>query len=203
MKQNNGDYIVLLHGLGRTSRSMKKLEKVLNKDGYQPININYPTRNDKIEDIVEKYLKTELKEKCLDRNRKINFITHSMGGILVRYFLASNKLDNLGKVIMLAPPNKGSETANKWANRKIGKYILGPAISQLTSFKNSFVNNLPKPSYELGIIAGKYDGKVSIEKTQLEGAKDFLIVPRFHTFIMNANEVTAAIELFLKKGSFK
>ena len=116
--QNNGDYVVLLHGLGRTSLSMQKIGVKLAKNGYKVININYPSRSDSIENLVNNNLKKELLEKCTDESKKINFVSHSMGGIMVRYLLTNDNTLNVGKIVMLVPPNQGSELANKWSNTK-------------------------------------------------------------------------------------
>lgn len=193
------DYVVLLHGFLRTAKSMRKIEKALSNEGYEVINLDYPWRKETIKKIADNYLKKALQEKCPDKNRKIHFITHSMGGIIVRYFLANNKVKNLGRVVMLAPPNKGSKWADFFSAVPILGKILGPALKQLTTNKKSLPNTLPLPNYELCIIAGKYDKKVPIESAKLKNTKSFLVVPRMHTYIMNADEVVNAAVQFLKK----
>lgn len=200
--ENNGDYVVLLHGLGRSSLSMQKIGIYLSKKGYKIINMNYPSRSDNIENLVEYYLKKELKDKYTDRTKKINFVTHSMGGIMVRYFLANNEMENLGRVVMLAPPNKGSEKVDDLRNSNIMNFIMGPAVKEMATDKSSFVNRLSFPEYEVGIIAGEYDKKVSVEKTKLENMKDFFVVKESHTFIMRSGEVIDAVECFLEFGRF-
>ena len=199
---NTKDYVVLLHGFWRTSKSMKKLEKVLSKEGYIVINLDYPSRKEKIENLSNNYLKKVLLDKCTDKNKKIHFVTHSMGGIIVRYFLTKNKLKNIGRVVMLAPPNKGSKLADFLTKSSLMNYTLGPALKQLKTDKKSLPQKIPLPKYEVGIIASKYDEKVSVENTKLKNMKDFLLVPSTHTYIMNSGKVVKAIQSFLKKGKF-
>ncbi|MBP9732402.1 MAG: alpha/beta fold hydrolase [Candidatus Magasanikbacteria bacterium] len=200
---NDGEYVVLLHGLGRTSLSMQRMGVHLAGEGYRVVNINYPGRTDSIENLVEKYVKPELEENYTDRNKKINFVTHSMGGIMARYFLAHNELEGMHRLVMLAPPNKGSNTADKWLGSKLVARIMGPALEELSTDNESLVNTLPVPHYEVGVIAGEYDEKVSVERTQLDNVQDFFIVPAEHTWIMNAPEVLGAVALFLSEGKFK
>ncbi len=196
------DYVILVHGFWRSARSMKKLEKELSVVGYEVVNIDYPSREKTIESISDGYLKNTLKEKCPDKKRKINFVTHSMGGIIVRHFLANNKLLNLGRVVMLAPPNNGSKMADVFSKFEVVNKVLGPALKQLTSSKKSPPKAIVKPDYEVGIIAGKFDGKVSLKSTKLDGMKDFLVVPSAHSFIMDWDEVVAAVKNFIEKGRF-
>ena len=199
---NKKDYIVLLHGYWRTTNSMNTLEKALTKDGYEVVNIGYPSQKETIESISNNYLKKNLLEKCTDKKRKINFVTHSMGGLIVRHFLAENKLPNLGRVVMLAPPNKGSRMANVFSKIEIANQILGPALKQLTTYKTSPPKSISQPGYEVGIIAGKFDGKVSVKSTKLDGMKDFLVVPSAHSFIMEWDDVIEAVKHFIKNGKF-
>ena len=196
------DYVVLLHGLWRTSRSMKSLEKALTKDGYEVVNIDYPSRKDTIENIANNYLKKIITEKCPDKKRKINFVTHSMGGIIVRYFLLENKLPNLGRVVMLAPPNKGSRMADVFSKIKIANHVLGPALKQMTTHEKSLPKIMANPDYEVGIIAGKFDEKVSVKATKLDNMKDFLVVPLSHSFIMDWGKTILAVINFIKNGKF-
>lgn len=198
----NKDYVVLLHGFWRSSKSMTKLADALIQAGFEVVNVDYPSKDETIESLSSGHLKSILNEKCTDSKRKINFVTHSMGGIIVRHFLANNKLKNLGRVVMLAPPNNGSKMADVFSKFEIVNLVLGPALKQLSTSKKSLTKTLPRPDYELGIIAGKLDGKVSAKSARLDGMKDFLMVPSAHSFIMDWDEVILATIKFLRKGKF-
>lgn len=200
--ENEGEYVVLLHGLGRTSLSMQKLAVSLSKNGYRVINISYPSRSDTVENLVKNNLAIELDKKYIDKNKKINFVTHSMGAAMIRYYLVTYTVENLNRVVMLAPPNSGGEAADRWVNNRIVNFLMGPALAEMTTDQFSFVNKLPAPNYEVGIIAGKYDKKVSLERAKLEGMKDFLAVERGHTWIMRDSAVAAAVVKFLNNGHF-
>lgn len=196
------DYVVLVHGLARTTRSMTKIKSHLSKKGYEVVDFNYPSTTKKIEDIAEQDLKKFLQEKCTNKKLRIHFITHSMGGIVVRFFLNNNKLENLGRIIMLAPPNQGSLQADVFSHSRIVNTVLGPALKQLKSGEEAWRASLNDIDAEIGIIAGKYDAKVFVEQTKLKNMKDFLILPKFHTFITRGRRVNSAIENFLEKGKF-
>lgn len=199
--KKNSDYAVLLHGFWRSARSMKKLAQKLTKSGFIVININYPSSKFPIEELVNKHIKPQILSSCTDPSKKIHFITHSMGGLLVRYLLAKNKIPNLAKVVMLAPPNQGSKLADFFSKFQITKTILGPAISQMHT-TTGITKQLPKPDYPIGIIAGKYDAKVPIKNSQITNMSDFLIVPKTHAFIMNSPKVFTAIINFLEHQKF-
>lgn len=208
--------VVLLHGLSRTEKSLIKLEKYLKKHGYFVVNTGYPSRMKSIQELSITTIPTAIKL-CVSHNaRKIHFVTHSMGGILVRYYLEHNEMPRLGRVVMLSPPNKGSEIVDKLGDTRIFKWINGPAGGQLGTDKNSLPRSLGIPNYEVGIITGdktinpilsllipgKDDGKVSIENAKLTGMKDFLIVPKTHPCIMNDDKVLQQVEAFIKNGVF-
>lgn len=203
MEMKPNDYVVLVHGLGRSAKSMRKAAHVLSEKGYETVNLNYPSRSDTIENLSEKYLKEAIEQTCTDIRKKIHFVTHSMGGMMVRYHLSKNRVQNLGRLVMLAPPNKGSKYADTYSKYRISPFIFGRALRQMTGEKNSMPNTLPEPTYEIGVIAGLNDGKVTIEQTKLEGMADFLVVPETHTFIMNSDEVIEATHNFFQKGKFK
>ena len=200
---------ILLHGLGRTKHSMSKIEKNL-KEEYDVYNIGYASLKYKIEELVEKYL-TKTVDELNEKNQKINFVTHSMGGILVRYLFKNYKINNPGRVVMLAPPNKGSELANRFYK------IHGPACTQIMRDRNSFVNKLGDINFECGIIAGgrnyyffldKYfkgkinDGIVAEDSARIDGQKAFKKKKKGHTLMMYSDEVITKVEKFLKNGKF-
>lgn len=148
-------------------------------------------------------MKKEIANKYTDKTEKINFVTHSMGGIVVRYFLANNNLENINRIVMFAPPNKGSDLADKWSSFKLINYIMGPALKEMATDQNSLVNTISDLNYEIGIIAGERDEKVSLEKTKLNEMTDFIVFPNEHTWIINNNKAIEATLNFLTEGKFK
>ena len=139
-----------------------------------------------------------------------------MGGILIRYYLANNEIDDLGRVVMLSPPNQGSELVDLWSDWPGYELINGPAGYQLGTGEESVPLQLGAANFEVGIITGKNttnplfsilipgddDGKVSVASARLEGMKDFLVVPEAHSFIMRDDEVIEQSAHFLEHGHF-
>ncbi len=93
-EDTSGDYVVLIHGLGRTSGSFKKMKKYLEKMNFQVLNINYPSRDYQIQSLSNLYVKDKIEKFCIDESKKINYVTHSLGGIILRYYLNSNPDDD-------------------------------------------------------------------------------------------------------------
>ena len=214
--------VILLHGLARTSVSMQALAKSLKRAGYHIINHSYASRSDSVEKLAERELLLAIK-KCPADIKKIHFVTHSMGGILLRQFLQERPIKKIVRTIMLGPPNQGSEIVDKLGNLQLFKYFNGPAGLQLGTSANLNADGLPEslgvwPDHagELGIIAGRYsvnfylstlipgpdDGKVSVESTKLEGMKDHLVMPVTHTFMMRNRHVIKQVKTFLSAGEF-
>jgi pimeloyl-ACP methyl ester carboxylesterase len=206
--------VVLLHGLGRSDRSMRPLERHVSGAGFQVRNLRYPSTDLSPEELVA-HLHAELSTCCSDASR-VHFVTHSLGGILVRAYLADHPLANLGRVVMLAPPNHGSELADLVSDSKLVRLALGPTAQQLGTGPGSLPNRLPAPTFELGIIAGtrsvnpisglllpgESDGTVSVESTRLPGMADFITVPASHTFIMKSDATASHVVEFLRHGHF-
>lgn len=207
--------VVLLHGLCRTDRSMRKMEAALKADGYSVINVNYPSRSATVEELTAEVFQGL--EKKVPRSGKIHFVTHSMGGILLKNYLQDHKIPNLGKTVMLAPPTRGSEVPDKLGRLKLYQWINGPAGNQLGTGTDSLPLRLKEPEIELGVIAGDRsinpilswlipgpdDGKVSLARVRPEGAADFIRLHVTHACTMRNRQVIEQTKAFLKTGAFE
>jgi triacylglycerol lipase len=208
--------VILLHGIVRTSRSMQKMEESLLDRGYKVANWSYPSRKQPIGILAEEAIPQAV-ESCSDPSiQRINFVTHSMGGILIRYYLANNQIDGLGRVVMLSPPNQGSELIDIWSDWPGFELINGPAGYQLGTDEKSLPLQLGPANFEVGIITGENttnpffsimipgddDGKVSVKSARLQGMADFLVVPEAHSFIMRDDAVIRQSTHFLQHGRF-
>jgi len=214
--QENRECVIVLHGLGRTEASMGKIEKTLANNGYLVWNEAYPSREAEIEILAANHLPPGIRQ-CEEWNAgTIHFVTHSMGGILVRYYFQNNDVREARRVVMLAPPNRGSEITDRYRDEGWYQYVTGPAGQQLGTEENSVPNSLTVIPLEVGIIAGSNssdpwfstlfngdnDGKVSVASTRLTEMTAFLVVESGHTFIMNNEQVKEQILYFLRNGEF-
>src|SRR5271154_1824070 len=208
--------VILLHGLCRTSRSMVKMERALTEAGYKVRNINYPSRTASIQKLADDAIGKAVADCKNDGATKIDFVTHSLGGILVRSYLARHTIPNLGRVVMLAPPNQGSEVVDKLGWLFLFKWLNGPAGNELGTDKNSTPNKLGPANFPVGVIAGDRsinwinsllipgsdDGKVSVERTKLAGMADHIVIPTAHPFLMHNRLVIRQTIQFLRTGKF-
>ena len=209
--------VIVLHGLGRSESSMGNIEKTLIENGYRVWNEPYPSREADIETLAATHVSLGVRQCEEWKTTAVHFVTHSMGGILVRQYLQSNEIHGLGKIVMLAPPNHGSEVVDHMKDGSVFQEIMGPAGQQLSTHKNSIPNSLKPIPGTIGIIAGSVtsdpwfawmftgpnDGKVSVESARLDEMSDFLVVEHGHTFIMNQKDVIEQVLFFLKHGKFK
>ena len=206
--------VVFLHGLARTSASMQDLADAFDEQGYIAVNVDYPSRKHTVEELAPLAIDAGV-ARCA-ANTTVHFVTHSMGGILIRHYLENETLANLGRVVMLAPPNQGSEIVDALRDTPGFKLLNGPAGLQLGTGADGIVQSLGPVTYEVGIIAGtrtlnpllsRYlpnpdDGKVSLESTKVEGMSDFVAVPHSHPFIMQAPRVIEFALAFVETGRF-
>ena len=209
--------VVLLHGLARTADSMKALEKRLALEGYTVVNVDYPSRKYPIETLAEIAVGQGIEECTKKSATKINFVTHSLGGILVRVYLKSNRRDDIGRVVMLGPPNQGSEVVDNLKNAPGFELLNGPAGMQLGTKSSDIPKSLGPVDFDLGVIAGtqsinlilstfipsQNDGKVSVESAKVKGMHDFVTLPTTHPFMMKNAAVIDQTVYFLQHGQFK
>ena len=207
--------VILLHGLGDVKLSMLKLENALKDEGYTTKNIGYSTTGETIESLAEKELSEVVERYKKIGFRKIHFVTHSMGGLIVRYYLQDHTLPTGSRIVMLSPPNHGSEVADHFLESKFYKLIVGDVGQELATDSN-ILSELKPIVPEIGIIAGnkssnKYfskiipgedDGRVAVDNTKLTEMKDFIVVPSTHLTIKYNNEVLKQTVFFLKNGKF-
>jgi triacylglycerol lipase len=209
--------VVLLHGLARTSASMHVMQKALTESGYRVINIEYPSRELPIEELAPLAVGEGIDEcRASGYEVGVNFVTHSLGGILVRYYFDTNASNVVGRVVMLAPPNQGSNAADALRDIPGFDWLNGPAGSQLGKGESSVPLRLGTPDFEFAVVAGNRsidpvssavlenpdDGKVSVADTKLDGMRDFRIMPVSHTYIMKDDDVIELVRSFLRTGQF-
>ncbi|MDX1490257.1 MAG: hypothetical protein R3332_03160 [Pseudohongiellaceae bacterium] len=211
----NASCVILLHGLARTDNSMEKMDKGLTDNGFTVINLGYPSRQNTIEELASMAIEPALAQ-C-DGEQDISFVTHSLGGILVRQYLRSHHIPKLAHVVMLGPPNHGSEVVDKLGDFPGFHFLNGDAGLQLGTGELSVPNSLGPANFDVGIIAGNRsinwilsalipgddDGKVSIESTKLKGMSDHIEMAATHTFMMSNDEVIAQVIYYLHHGKFE
>ncbi len=208
--------VMLLHGLGRTSMSMATMAKRLETDGYRVTNLGYPSTDAPIEVLTQEHLAPAAERCYQDGCQVLHMVSHSLGGILIRQYLQTHTLPVGSRIVMLSPPNQGSEIADYLKSYRIFHWVTGPAGQQLGTQADSVPKQLAAVDAPIGVITGSEswnpffshlipgpdDGKVAVEHARLEEMTDFLVVPASHTFIMEDDEVIAQTRYFLKYGNF-
>ncbi|RJG40302.1 esterase/lipase family protein [Motilimonas pumila] len=206
---------VLIHGMGRTARSMSSLQRLLKRQGYQVHSVSYPSAQSPMANLCQDYIAPVLTP-LASQGEPIFIVTHSLGGILLRHYLQHHALPKGSRAVMLAPPNHGSEVADKLKLFRPYRWFTGPVGQQLGTGPGSPLQHFKAIDIELGIIAGTrssdpwfnhlftgpHDGKVSVKSCRLPEMKDFAEVKAGHTFIMNHSIVQRNIISFFNKGVF-
>lgn len=208
------DCVVLLHGLARADTSFLLMEETLAAEGYSVVNVDYASTEETIEDLAEAVLPKAVAQ-CPKDAAQIHFVTHSMGGILLRQWMQSATLPQIGKTVMLAPPNQGSELVDALGDLALFEWVNGPAGAQLGT--DGLPSRLGPVWPGVGIIAGSRslnavyshllpgedDGKVSVASTRVEGMAAHLTLPVTHTFLMNNPIVLGEVLHFIRTGTFE
>ena len=196
---------------------METMAEAIDAAGFTAINVDYPSREHPIEVLAPMAVGRGLALcEAAGATDKTHFVAHSLGGILVRKYLKDNEIENMGRVVMLGPPNQGSQAVDELGDLPGVDWINGPAGRQLGKGPESVPLQLGAANFELGIIAGNRsidpitsavlddpdDGKVSVEDTKLEGMDDFIIVEHSHAFMMRLQRPIELTIQFLKFGHF-
>jgi len=194
---------------------MALLASRLRRRGFTTLNIGYPSRRCPIDALADR-VAAEVARRRQDRSRPLHFVTHSMGGIVVRSMRDRGLIPDVGRVVMLSPPNQGSRLAETFTGNPLFKMATGPAGQQLGTGEGAISRSLGPVDFELGIImgnrplgplgvrvGGESDGTVAVDEAPVEGMRDFLVVGYSHTFIMNSSEVANQTVEFLDHGRFR
>lgn len=215
LKPLDGKVVILVHGMGRSSKSWPKMSKALEAEGYQVVPFDYPSTRCAITDSAE-YLAQVIRN--LDGVDEINFVCHSMGGLVVRAYTANHSDDRIKRMVMLAVPNLGAEMADIVAKWPVYQWVCGPGGCELVTDPQGLIASLPTPGFDFAVIAagkgnesgynpliaGDDDGTVTVASTRLPGASDFLQVNGLlHSFLMFDNRVIDATVRFFDEGRLR
>ncbi len=207
--------VVLLHGIYGAPLAMKRLEWTFKRQGYHILNLAYPTWRTPLEEAVETHLHHALQTKLPASTEKVHFVTHSMGGIALRHYLAHHAVTNLGRVVMLAPPNQGSRMAHPFKHSAVARWVMGPNLARLGTTPDDLPQRAGPLTCEFGVISGSGsllsqwfdpehpgDGRVAVESTKLPGMTDHLVLPLRHSFMICHRKVCEQAATFVSQGRF-
>ena len=212
--------VVLLHGVASPHWTLWPLAARLEREGYRVVNLDYPSRRVAVEELGTTWLPARLRECGADQAERLSFVTHSMGGIVLRQWMATRpRAANLGRVVMLAPPNAGSEVSDRLANFPPYHWLIGVNASRLGTCATALPRSLgpwPDAAPPLGIIAGDHtlnplfskwlpgpnDGKVTVASARLEGMADFVVLHHSHTWLAWRTDTARQTVNFLREGRF-
>jgi pimeloyl-ACP methyl ester carboxylesterase len=208
--------VILLHGLWRTQLSMLAVDWKLERAGYQVVNRSYSSLTRSIQENALLAVTDGVRE-CRERNlQTISFVTHSLGGILLRQYLSQYAISGLHRVVMMGPPNQGSALADYVVSLEFLDHLAPQALEQLGTGEKSVPLRLGPVAFELGVIAGNShrrdflpglpegpgDGTVAVKETRVPGMADFIELPVSHTLMMWDDEVLNQVLYFLRHGRF-
>lgn len=207
----------MLHGIAMPAFVLRRFARRLAAAGYRVVIHSYPSRTLTLEQLAREHLPAGLRAAGAAQAPRLHFVAHSMGAIIVRLHLQEHRPANLGRVVLLGPPNAGSRVADRLSRSAICRWLAGPNLRRLgAATPDAIAPHLQPPDYEAGVIAGARsinpvfsrwlerpnDGAVSVASARLAGARDFLVVPHSHTMMLWRGAVAARVVAFLRTGRF-
>ncbi|MCF6312124.1 MAG: hypothetical protein L3J39_06710 [Verrucomicrobiales bacterium] len=213
----SGDYVVLLHGVWGSERTMVVAAEVLQKKHFYAIVISYPSTKLDIEEITAQVVQPAIKAHCKDRRKKIHFVGHSLGGLLIRKLLSQERISRRGRVVMIATPNQGNKFASAFGGFYPVEMIFGPTLKNLKTGKGMMRKKLGSVDFELGVIMGRlpriagmdikalkeHDGLVLAESGKVTGMHDYIVVKGRHASLAGSRVVMRQMCYFLQRGKFE
>lgn len=213
-----GSYkVYVIHGYGGTTTMMSKIDKSIKNEHFITENFAYKSITVDLDSIgMELYL--NIKRSGFDT---VSFVTHSMGGLVVRSMLQYSQKDKnfpvIHRIVMLAPPNGGAEIADFFTKKPGMKRLLGPNVEHMRTDSNSYAHKLPIPNNsELGIIIGirgkskgynpfipsDNDGLLTPKSAKLGVEKEIVYVYEDHNIMTQKTLICKLVNDFLKLGKF-
>ncbi|MCG6966585.1 MAG: alpha/beta fold hydrolase [Chromatiaceae bacterium] len=204
-----------MHGMFHSAYTMTLLARDLSAAAYRVRQVSYPTRSYDVAGLVDRYLRPAFD--AFRDHRPLHIVTHSLGGILVRFYLQTNALPADSRIVMLAPPNQGSEVADRTRHWPLYRWLAGRVGEQLGTGPDGIARQLGPIDAEIGVIAARHslqpwfsamipgedDGMVSVASTRLAEMRDFIVVDSSHTLMVLSHAVREQVRHFLAKGCFE
>lgn len=207
--------VLLIHGLGRSADAFNQMQEALRQAGYDAASVNYPSTR---QSITAHAANLEHLIDALEDVDTISFVTHSMGGLVIRDMLSRDSAWKsrlqVHRIVMIAPPNQGSHLAERLRRVPGYQFLTGESGRELSS---GVASMLPTPDAEFGIIAGGRgndvgfnpllpgddDGFVTVAETWLDGVRDHMIVNTTHGLLDDHPITIDSTISFLRNGCFR
>ncbi|MEM8549900.1 MAG: alpha/beta hydrolase [Verrucomicrobiota bacterium] len=220
--QQAEERVIVLGGIGPNFLCMRRMATYLQEQGYAVTMIHYPSTRHALEPLVRDHVAPAVAQANTEPDQPLHFVTLSMGGIVFRQLLACARPANLGRAVLVAPPNGGSEVADFFREWALFRWLFGPAGPELGTRPSDRPKALgPINGAEVGVIAGTrsidpwfdpmfgrqhrgaHDGKVTVASARMEGLADFLTLQDNHYTIIRSPETLRQTTYFLRSGHFE